>query len=95
MMTTRETPYLGSPPEGWMILDAVLRVVLFDLVQNGPEPLLAAGQKPGSAAHARKSSRVLYLSSQTSSMRQPLNRLFTMIVSPFSWGCQQVAKRLW
>ena len=36
-----------------------------------------------------------YSSSHTSSMRQPLNRLLTMTVSPFSCGCQQVAKLLW
>src|ERR1700730_348089 len=35
-----------------------------------------------------------YLSSQTSSMRQPLNRLFTMIVNPFTQGCQQVESRV-
>ncbi len=34
-----------------------------------------------------------YLSSQTSSMRQPLKRLLTMSVSPFTYGCQQVARR--
>jgi hypothetical protein len=35
----------------------------------------------------------VYLSSQTSSMRQPLKMLFTMIVYPLTWGCQQVARR--
>ena len=35
-----------------------------------------------------------YLSSQTSSMRQPLNRLLTMIVNPFTQGCQQVESRV-
>ena len=34
-----------------------------------------------------------YLSSQTSSMRAPLKTLLTMIVSPFTYGCQQVARR--
>jgi len=34
-----------------------------------------------------------YLSSQTSSMRAPLEMLLTMIVSPFTRGCQQVARR--
>jgi hypothetical protein len=33
-----------------------------------------------------------YLSSQTS-MRAPLEMLLTMIVSPFTRGCQQVARR--
>ena len=35
-----------------------------------------------------------YLSSQTSSMRQPLVMLLTMIVSPFTCGCQQLPPRL-
>jgi hypothetical protein len=35
----------------------------------------------------------LYLSSQTSSMRAPLEMLLTMIVKPFTHGCQQVARR--
>src|SRR6516162_5368912 len=34
-----------------------------------------------------------YLSSQTSSMRQPLKMLLTMTVHPLTWGCQQVARR--
>ena len=34
-----------------------------------------------------------YLSSQTSSMRQPLKMLFTITASPFTRGCQQVAPR--
>jgi len=34
-----------------------------------------------------------YWSSQTSSMRQPLKILLTIIVSPFTRGCQQVAWR--
>ena len=34
-----------------------------------------------------------YLSSQTSSIRAPLEMLLTMIVSPFTQGCQQVARR--
>ena len=33
-----------------------------------------------------------YLSSQTSSMRAPLELLLTMIVSPFTWRRQQVAR---
>src|SRR5580704_5025596 len=35
-----------------------------------------------------------YLSSQASSMRQLLMMLFAIIVHPFTWGCQQYAKRL-
>jgi hypothetical protein len=35
----------------------------------------------------------LYLSSQTSSMRQPLKMLLTMIVNPLTEGCQQLARR--
>jgi hypothetical protein len=38
------------------------------------------------------SMRQSYLSSQTSSMRLPLNMLLTMMVSPFTCGCQQVPK---
>ena len=34
-----------------------------------------------------------YLSSQTSSMRQPLKMLLTMTVHPLTWGRQQVARR--
>src|SRR5271155_1236501 len=34
-----------------------------------------------------------YLSSQTSSIRAPLEMLLTMIVRPLTWGCQQVARR--
>ena len=34
-----------------------------------------------------------YLSSQTSSMRQPLTMLLTITVSPFTRGCQHVAPR--
>src|SRR6202040_431380 len=34
-----------------------------------------------------------YLSSQTSSMRQPLKMLLTITVSPFTRGCQHVAAR--
>jgi len=34
-----------------------------------------------------------YLSSQTSSMRQPLKRLLVIVVSPLSCGCMQVANR--
>ena len=34
-----------------------------------------------------------YLSSQTSSMRQPLKMLLTITVSPFTRGCQHVAPR--
>jgi hypothetical protein len=34
-----------------------------------------------------------YLSSQTSSKRQPLKALLAIVVSPFSWGCQQVTSR--
>ena len=34
-----------------------------------------------------------YSSSQTSSMRQPLKMLLTIIVSPLTRGCQQVAAR--
>jgi len=34
-----------------------------------------------------------YLSSQTSSMRQPLKMLLTMTVHPLTWGCQHVARR--
>jgi len=37
----------------------------------------------------------LYSSSHKSSKRQPLYWLLTMIVSPFSLGCQQVAARKW
>jgi hypothetical protein len=33
------------------------------------------------------------LSSQTSSIRQQLYWLFTIMVSPFTFGCQQVAVR--
>ena len=36
-----------------------------------------------------------YRSSQTSSMRQPLYWLLTMMVSPLSCGCMQVAERVW
>jgi len=35
-----------------------------------------------------------YLSSQTSSKRQPLNRLLTMIVKPLTRGSQQLAAML-
>ena len=35
-----------------------------------------------------------YLSSQMSSMRQLLMMLLTIIVQPFTGGCQQYAKRL-
>ena len=35
----------------------------------------------------------IYRASQTSSKRQPLNRLFTIIVSPFTCWCQHVAER--
>jgi hypothetical protein len=34
-----------------------------------------------------------YSSSQTSSMRQPLKTLLTIILRPLTRGCQQVAKR--
>jgi hypothetical protein len=34
-----------------------------------------------------------YLSSQTSSMRQPLKMLLTIMVNPLTRGCQQVAAR--
>jgi hypothetical protein len=34
-----------------------------------------------------------YLSSQTSSMRQPLKMLLTISVNPLTQGCQQVAPR--
>jgi hypothetical protein len=34
-----------------------------------------------------------YLSSQTSSMRQPLGMLLTITVSPFTRGCQHVPPR--
>jgi hypothetical protein len=47
------------------------------------------------ARFARNGRPTGYLSSQTSSMRHPLKRLLTMIVSPLSCGCQQVANRLW
>ena len=36
----------------------------------------------------------VYLSSHTSSMRQPLNRLLTISVKPFTRGCQQVPPRV-
>ena len=35
----------------------------------------------------------IYRASQTSSKRQPLNRLFTIIVNPFTCWCQHVAER--
>src|SRR5712672_2849786 len=35
-----------------------------------------------------------YLASQTSSIRHPLNRPWTMIVNPFTHGCQQVESRV-
>src|SRR5205809_781713 len=35
-----------------------------------------------------------YLSSQTSSKRQPLNKLLTMIVKPLTRGSQQLAARV-
>src|SRR5205823_5318020 len=34
-----------------------------------------------------------YSSSQTSSKRQPLKTLLTIILRPLTWGCQQVANR--
>src|ERR1700692_3631925 len=34
-----------------------------------------------------------FLSSQTSSMRQPLKMLLTMTVNPLTEGCQQLARR--
>jgi hypothetical protein len=36
-----------------------------------------------------------YRSSHTSSMRQPLNWLLTIMVSPLTCGCMQVARRVW
>ena len=36
----------------------------------------------------------IYRSSQTSSIRQPLTMLLTIVVKPFTWGCQQVAPRV-
>ena len=35
----------------------------------------------------------IYLSSQTSSIRQPLKRLLVIVVSPLRCGCMQLAKR--
>ena len=35
----------------------------------------------------------VYLSSQTSSIRQPLKMLLTMTVHPLTWGCQHIARR--
>src|SRR5271169_2826977 len=52
---------------------------------------------PSRLAHNRdgtKDARQGYLSSQTSSMRQLLIMLLTIIVHPFTCGCQQYAKRL-
>jgi hypothetical protein len=34
-----------------------------------------------------------YLSSQTSSIRQPLSMPLVIVVSPLTYGCQQVAPR--
>jgi hypothetical protein len=42
----------------------------------------------------RETYRTNYLSSQTSSIRQPLNSPLTMIVNPFTHGCQQVESRV-
>jgi hypothetical protein len=47
------------------------------------------------AVRARNLENALYRSSQTSSMRQPLYWLLTMMVSPLSCGCMQVAARGW
>jgi peptide/nickel transport system substrate-binding protein len=52
-----------------------------------------AGFGSRSPAGAPSARRLLYLSSQTSSMRAPLKTLLTMIVNPFTCGCQQVARR--
>jgi hypothetical protein len=52
---------------------------------------------PSRLAHNRdgtKDARQGYLSSQTSSMRQLLIMLLTIIVHPFTCGCQQYATRL-
>src|SRR6516165_1706077 len=54
-----------------------------DAVVSASAPALLAG-----------SANTGYLSSQTSSMRQPLVMLLTMIVNPFTHGCQQLAPRL-
>src|ERR1700704_4984611 len=47
---------------------------------------------PGRDGSSAVGGGVGFFSSQTFSMRQPLNRLFTMIASPFTCGCRQVAK---
>src|SRR4051794_11782844 len=86
--------------------DPIVRTPSNSLAQRGPSThesdLRRSGNPP--ASHALRdlvlhsviaAAKHRYLSSHTSSMRQPLNRLFVMIVSPFSWGCRQVAKRLW
>jgi hypothetical protein len=41
----------------------------------------------------KRQRHLVYLSSQTSSMRAPLKMLLTMTVNPFTCGCQQVARR--
>jgi hypothetical protein len=47
----------------------------------------------GSLSYRRGRPLKSYLSSQTSSMRQPLKMLLTITVSPFTRGCQHVAPR--
>jgi hypothetical protein len=51
---------------------------------------------PSRLAHrdGMKDARRSYLSSQTSSIRQLLIMLLTIIVHPFTCGCQQYANRL-
>ena len=78
----------------------------FNLPRGRPpsrRPACPAGRRPRRSAPAsaetrRRSGRRikspagrLYWSSQTSSMRQPLKMLLTMIVSPLTQGCRQVA----
>ena len=59
-----------------------------------PPPRLAL-RLPGSDEEiSTAGGREGYLSSQTSSMRQLLMMLFTIIVQPFTRGCQQYANRL-
>jgi uncharacterized ion transporter superfamily protein YfcC len=58
-----------------------------------------AGMRPVAAAHAfidgMKGMMLAYRSSHQSSMRQPLYWLLTISVTPFTYGCQQVAARRW
>src|SRR6516164_499832 len=57
-------------------------------------PQLAMRQVAVNPTNLKVTARTGYLSSQTSSMRQPLKMLLTIRVSPLTCGCQHVPSRL-